>query len=136
MSGFLLPPHLIYTGKTNKCHPNVTFPPGDGMFITQRVIGAQKLLCYTLLTVFLSPMYRPLGNHWAWIRIILLLHSLMSLHHTGVKVFFKLWKKNNIKCCFIPASCTGELQPLDLTVNQVFKQELQSMFYQVVCWTG
>jgi hypothetical protein len=28
MTGFLLPPHLIYCGKTNKCHPNITFPPG------------------------------------------------------------------------------------------------------------
>ena len=28
MSGFLLPPHLIYCGKTNKCHPNIILPPG------------------------------------------------------------------------------------------------------------
>ena len=28
MSGFLLPPHLIYSGKTNKCHLEVSFPPG------------------------------------------------------------------------------------------------------------
>jgi hypothetical protein len=28
MSDFLLPPHLIYCGKTNKCHPDITFPPG------------------------------------------------------------------------------------------------------------
>ena len=24
MSGSLLPPHLIYTGKTNKCHPSLS----------------------------------------------------------------------------------------------------------------
>ena len=37
-------------------------------------------------------------------------------------------EKNHIKCIFIPANCTGELQPLDLTVNQVFKQELKACF--------
>ncbi|CAI8035401.1 hypothetical protein GBAR_LOCUS19872 [Geodia barretti] len=30
---------------------------------------------------------------------------------------------HHIKCCFIPPNCMGVLQPLDLTVNQVFKQE-------------
>ena len=38
---------------------------------------------------------------------------------------FQSLEKNRI---FIPASCTGELQPLDLTVNQVFKQELKACF--------
>ena len=28
----------------------------------------------------------------------------------------------------MPAHCTGELLPLDLTVNQVFKQELKECF--------
>ena len=37
-------------------------------------------------------------------------------------------ERNHIKCCFVPASCTGELQPLDLTVNQVFKKELKACF--------
>ena len=58
------------------------------------VIGVQKLLCYTLLTVLLSPMYRPLGNHWAWITITnFCSRTLMFSHHTGVKVFFKVCKK-------------------------------------------
>ena len=37
-------------------------------------------------------------------------------------------ERNHIKCIFIPANCTGELQLLDLTVNQVFKQELKACF--------
>ena len=40
----------------------------------------------------------------------------------------KALERNNIKYCFVPANCTGELQPLDLTVNQFFKQELKSCF--------
>jgi hypothetical protein len=31
---------------------------------------------------------------------------------------------NHIKYTFVPASCTGELQPLDLTFNAAFKREL------------
>ena len=37
-------------------------------------------------------------------------------------------ERNNIKCCFIPANCIGELQPLDVTVNQMFKLELKACF--------
>ena len=37
-------------------------------------------------------------------------------------------ERNNIKYCFIPANCTGELRPLDHTVIQVFKQELKARF--------
>ena len=37
------------------------------------------------------------------------------------KTVIQALEENDIKCCFIPAHCTGELHPLDLTVNQVFK---------------
>ena len=48
------------------------------------------------------------------------------------KSVLRALETNNIKCCFVPANCTGELQPLDLTVNQVFKQELKSCFILMV----
>ena len=37
-------------------------------------------------------------------------------------------KKHHIKYTFVPVSCTGELQPLDLTFNAAFKQELRECF--------
>ncbi len=35
---------------------------------------------------------------------------------------------NNIKYIFVPAGCTGELQPLDVTVNDFFKKKQRSCF--------
>jgi hypothetical protein len=35
---------------------------------------------------------------------------------------------NHIRAVFIPAGCIGELQPLDISVNDVFKKELKLCF--------
>ena len=37
-------------------------------------------------------------------------------------------RANNIRLVYIPAGCTGELQPLDLTINKAYKAELKSAF--------
>ena len=41
-----------------------------------------------------------------------------------------LLRKHNIKCVFVPASCTDKLQPLDLNVNGVLKKALKLEFEQ------
>ena len=61
-------------------------------------------------------------------------HFLLAL----IEVFASHWcksvvqvqDKNNIICCFKPASCTGELQPMDLTISQVLRLELKASFAQ------
>ena len=63
MSGFLLPPNLIYCGKTNAIPTLLS--PLDGMFIIQKIIRAQKLLCCTSLSVLLLPMCNPPEKNWA-----------------------------------------------------------------------
>ena len=37
-------------------------------------------------------------------------------------------KTHHIKYVFVPAGCTGELQPLDLTFNDPFKREMKDCF--------
>lgn len=39
-----------------------------------------------------------------------------------------LLKKHNVHVVYIPPSCTDKLQPLDLSVNSVFKQHMKSSF--------
>ena len=34
LSGTLLPPQLLYEGKTDRCHPHVSFPADWGIFHT------------------------------------------------------------------------------------------------------
>jgi hypothetical protein len=40
----------------------------------------------------------------------------------------QLFNENNIKLVFVPANCTGELQPLDLAGNAEFKNSLKASF--------
>ncbi|ELT87687.1 hypothetical protein CAPTEDRAFT_199284 [Capitella teleta] len=70
LTGDLLPLQLIYTGKTDKCHPSYAFP-----------------------------------DDWQ-----------------------ELLASNNIRVIFVPACCTGDLQPLDLTGNGDFKASLKECF--------
>jgi len=49
--------------------------------------------------------------------------------HQGTE-FHQLLRENGIFYTFVPASCTDRLQPLDLTVNHEFKEELKSAFHR------
>ena len=40
----------------------------------------------------------------------------------------KKLSSNNIHQVFVPAGCTGDLQPLDLSVNEEFKAAMKSNF--------
>ena len=127
MSGSLLPPHLIYAGKTNKCHPNITFPAGWDIHHSESHWSTEATMLHFIdcvLVPYVQTTRESLGlekDHFA-----LALFDVFASHRC--ESVLQALEKNNIKCCFIPASCTGELQPLDLTVNQVFKQELKSCF--------
>ena len=56
----------------------------------------------------------------------LALFDIFAAHRC--KTVLQALEENNIKCCFIPAHCRGELYSLDLTVNKVFKQGLKAYF--------
>ena len=127
MSGFLLPPHLIYCGKTNKYHPNITFPPGWDIHHSENHWSTEDTMLHfieSVLVPYVQSTRERLGlekDHFA-----VALFDVFAAHRCD-SVLQSL-EKNHIKCIFIPANCTGELQPQDLTVNQVFKQELKACF--------
>ena len=39
-----------------------------------------------------------------------------------------VFKANHIKVVYTPAGCTGELQPFNISANQVYKVELNCQF--------
>lgn len=47
--------------------------------------------------------------------------------HRGEQFLNKL-QKNNIHVVFVPASCTDQLQPLDLAINGPFKKHMKAQF--------
>ena len=57
-----------------------------------------------------------------------LLQFLMCLAAHRCQAFLQCLEANHIRAVFIPAGCTGELQPLDISVNDVFKKKLKLCF--------
>ena len=127
MSGVILPPHLIYCGKTDKCHPNIKFPPGWDVYRSVNHWSTEATILHFIdcvLVPYVQSTKQKLGldkDNFA-----LALFDVFAAHRCDSVL--QALEKHHIKCCFIPPSCTGELQPLDLTVNQVFKQELKACF--------
>ena len=59
-----------------------------------------------------------------------MLHYWIFLRHTKILFFLSELDKRNIIPVFVPASCTKELQPLDLTINGEFKRLLKNEFIE------
>lgn len=59
-------------------------------------------------------------------RPALVLFDVFAAHHCD-SVLAKL-KSHNIHQVFVPAGCTGELQPLDVGFNQHFKELMKNSF--------
>ena len=57
-----------------------------------------------------------------------LLWVCYSVHHSGPVLEVLKSKYPNLILLFVPASCTAELQPLDLSYNFVFKSGVASLF--------
>ena len=127
LSGGLLPPQLVYAGKTERCHPTTSFP--DGWNITH---SANHCSTEQTMMEFLDKILVPyvkqtrerteLSSTFPAVAII----DVFAAHRC--QSFFGSLTLNNIRAVFVPAGCTGELQPLDTTVNCAFKKQLKSCF--------
>jgi len=54
--------------------------------------------------------------------------AIFDLFAARCQAVLDLLKRNGICVIFIPGGCTGELQPLDLTVNDYYKKQLKNCF--------
>lgn len=127
MSGHFLPAQIIYSGKTPACLPNVEFP--EDWFVT----------------------FTP--NHWAnEDTMIGYINNIILPYVTGMRVKLQLpqthpalaifdhfegqltprvqdcLEDNHIIMIDVPANCTDRLQPMDLSVNKPFKDQLKTSF--------
>ena len=119
-SGTLLQPQVIYAGKTPGCHAKITFPRNwhithsDNHWSTEETM----LQCIDeVLVLYFSATQQELElpeDH-----VCLAIFDVFAAHRCG-SVLQKL-RANHIHQVFVPASCSGELQPLDLSVNDEFK---------------
>ena len=119
-SGTLLPPQLIYQGKTNGWHPKITFPTkGNVTHSENHWSTAETMIEYfdNVIIPYVVETRRELelaDDHPA-----LAIFDVFAAHRCS-NVLAKL-QENSIHQVYVPASCTGELQPLDVGVNGDFK---------------
>ena len=127
MSGAFPRPQLIYKGKTNQCHPTFPFPAEIDVFhspnhwanVDTMLRWIETCLC-PYLTETKAALQLPEGQK------ALLILDIYAVHRTEL-VKDKLIEKGCV-LVFVPAGCTGELQPLDVCTNYSFKYSLSTSF--------
>ena len=128
VTGKLLPPQLLYQGKTTRCHPaKVAFPPewdiwhSESHWSTHETI---KRLVGTVLVPYTEKIKEQLGLPATQKSLLIL--DVFRAHRTD-DVLDEL-RSSGFILQYVPANCTSELQPLDLSVNSMYKGTLKDRF--------
>lgn len=128
MSGDLLPPQLLYQGKTTQCTPTtVQFPNDWDVHFSENHWSNEDTMCRfidTILVPYINKMRDSLDLPLK--QPALCVFDVFAAHRT--ESFLKKLKKQGIVVKFIPGGCTGELQPLDLSGNSQFKELVKKRF--------
>ena len=127
-SGHLLPPQLIYPGKTDACHPKVTFPDDWDITHTESHWSTEDTMirfAKNVLIPYVESVRKslPITNHD---QTALAIFDVFQAH-TSEKLLLLL-KKSGIRYVFVPASCTDQLQPLDQNINKKYKDDIKKQF--------
>ena len=92
MYGFLLPPHLIYCGKANKCHPDIIFPPGWDIHHSETHWSTEDTMLHFIDFVHV-PYVQSTRERLDLEKDLLLLLFLTFLLYIGVIAYFNYWKE-------------------------------------------
>ena len=127
LSGRMLPPQLIYEGKTERCHPSFTFPEKWDIWHSE-----SHWCTHTTMTRYVEMVLEP------WLECCreelalsptqraLVVLDVYKAHRTSDVL--GVLKEAGFELVFVPGNCTSELQPLDVAVNSRFKAVLKERF--------
>jgi hypothetical protein len=127
LSGNLLPLQLLYLGTTSICHPKYKFP--DNFHIWHSAnhwsnVSTMEEYVDKILVPYFSAQKEHLGLGED--QKALAIFDVFKAHRADAVQ--ELLTKHNICMVYVPAGCTGELQPLDVSGNKEFKDHLKSSF--------
>jgi hypothetical protein len=126
-SGVLLPPQVIYQGKTPGCHAKITFPSDWNVTHSDSHWSTE----FTMLE-FLDSVIIPYVTstrvklELPEDQVALAIFDVFAAHRCS-SVLKKL-SDNHINQILVPACCTSELQPLHLIVTSEFKALMKASF--------
>lgn len=130
LAGKLLPPQLIYAGKSDKCHPDFQFPKNwDVTHTDSHWSTSDSMIRYIekiiLPFVKLQKEHLNLPSNQRSLVIFDILRT-QALNNEMKKTL----QENCIDWLIVPARCTSELQPLDSdgSVNCILKKQLKCQF--------
>ena len=126
-SGSLLPPQLIYPGRTPGCHAKITFPQEWHITHSDNHWSTEDTMLQYIDNVVI-PYFSAARTELELPddQVCLAIFDVFAAHRCTT-VLQKL-SAHHIHQVFVPASCTGELQPLDLSVNDEFKALMKDNF--------
>ena len=125
--GKYLPPQLIYKGKTMRCHPDVTFPPGWDIWHTDNHWSNEdtiKRYLKKIIIPFVNRKRKELGLQVNYPALAI----YDGFRGQTTDAIFSLRATHNICTVQIPANCTDKLQPLDIAINKPMKDRLRANF--------
>ena len=125
--GEVLPPQLIYGGKTARCHPNFSFPSYWVISHSPNHWSNDETMVEYIKEVIV-PFVDSTRQR---LELAEQQPALAIFDHFKGQLTAKITKELNdnfIHSVIIPANCTGELQPMDISVNKVIKSLLRSKF--------
>ncbi len=116
--GHLLPPQLLYQGKTDLCHPKFVFPDEWDIFHSENHwSNVDTMIRYVekIIVPYVENCRDLLAEEESLVSYkqkALCLFDVFAAHRASELI--DLLRQNNIEPIYIPASCTDKLQPLDL----------------------
>lgn len=125
--GEFLPVQLIYAGKTKRCHANYNFPADWHIAHSPKHWSNEDtMLDYIDLIIapFVSRLRDDLGVGKEQAALAIFDHFKGQI----TKRVFERLEEHNIQSVLIPANCTDQLQPMDLSVNRAAKSFLEREF--------
>jgi len=127
MDGIFLPPQLIYQGKSPKCLPEVRFPGDWDITYTVNHWSNEETTIQYIQKIILPFIHKQKAekNLPAEQRALCIFDNFKAQLTNNV---LQLLTDSSIDVVFVPANCTDQLQPLDLSVNKPAKDFLKRKF--------
>lgn len=129
ISGFFLPPpQVIYAGGTNQVHPKFPFPDDWDITHTSNHWSNSESMC-DYVEKIIVPYIENVREKLPLSRSnmsALCIFDVFKAHQ--VNEFKDQMTRNNVRMRYVPASCTSEVQPLDLAGNDEFKKCIKNQF--------
>jgi hypothetical protein len=130
LSGNLIPPQLIYAGKTPTCQPSYSFPLDWSITHSPKPNSDVKTLEQYIVEV-LNPHLKSIRDSRGYSEMhpaLLIVDSFWAMSAACVVQILNVCVKFHIRVVFLPPACEEVLQPVDLSCKEEIKAVLKEHF--------